>query len=122
MELVRQKPQTNQCGQACLATIAGVTLEEAIAAVGKTGLTRTRDILYGASRLGLKGAARMKRLGENWPEGTAMMRVVNGRRSHWIVWDGRKILDPAAGTFRKLPRYLQEGEARITSYLEFTNG
>ena len=41
------------CGQACVAMIAGVTLEEAIVATGKTSRTRTADLKRGLDVFGI---------------------------------------------------------------------
>lgn len=41
----------HQCGQACVATIAGTTLDDAIRAVGRRGYTRIKDLDRGLRRL-----------------------------------------------------------------------
>ncbi len=45
MRLVRQKP--NGCGPACVAMLAGITLEQAERVIGQRRKTRTVDLLDG---------------------------------------------------------------------------
>jgi len=45
MELVRQPFASNQCGQACVATICGITLEESLMIFRCKGQTRTKQVI-----------------------------------------------------------------------------
>ncbi len=112
LKLVRQPKGTNQCGQACIATLAGITLEEAIDLVGTKGLTRTKQLRDALQSLGFYAGMGL-RIGS--PDGLAIVKFLSpDGRSHWVVWDG-KYYDPQAGVFPKVPRYL-EG-SKQTSFL-----
>lgn len=116
-----QPPDSSLCGQTCVAMAAGVSLAEAIKAVGhdKTRGTTTAEVVRGLRALGLSCANRAKPVGRvrqvlptrglvaiHRPEGTK-----KPTRWHWLLtWDGR-MYDPAG----RWPHY--EGW-RITSALE----
>ncbi len=121
MEIVRQPPKSNQCGQACIAMLAGVTLERAVEVVGTSGKTRTRDIVPALATFGFftepKRTTHRSREWNDLPSALLILHVTNGHSRHWIIYDGRKFYDPAAGVFRKPPKYLVEKGGRPTSYL-----
>ena len=45
MDLILQPVGSNMCGQACIAMIAGISIEEAVKAVGHRHSTKTREIV-----------------------------------------------------------------------------
>lgn len=104
-EPVRQPAGRSLCGQATVATLAGVDLETARRAVGKGGKTSTKDLGRGLAALGyqLGDRRRHAQAGKPAPElptaGRWVGRLVYpDHTSHWIaVWSGR-ILDPARGS------------------------
>lgn len=129
MKLVRQPPRSNCCGQACIATIFDITLEESIKAFGTRGCTRARDLIAAAIKLQSEVAPHWScgdRLinSRNTPlpkNGTAVAKFrltgTPGWKSHWVVYHNGKYYDPAAGVFRKVPEYLEH--AKLTSWLPF---
>lgn len=134
MKLVRQPPNSNCCGQACIATIFGVTLDEAIVAVGTTGKTSTRNLIDAVLALQSVGhhnwtcGSSLNRTKSNpLPEkGTAICKFrlpasleIGAPRSHWVVYNNGKYYDPAAGVFRQVPDYL--AKSKLTSWLPFYN-
>mgnify|MGYP003132488658 CR=1 FL=1 len=52
IELVEQPRSSNLCGQACVAMLAGVTLDEAIKVVGTRGKTTSLQLGRGLAELG----------------------------------------------------------------------
>lgn len=95
---IRQPHGSNLCGQACVAMVAGTTLEKAIDAVGTRGKTRAADLARGLARFGLTLEPRRRFSGRNALPGLAivMMRFeIGGRLAHWVVWDHGRLLDPS---------------------------
>ena len=102
------------CGQACVATICDITLEEACMVMRTKGKTRTKQLKQALWQMGIKTADRLKR---GWPwEGLAILKFVHpDGKSHWVVWEDRKFYDPVGYIGVKRPKYL--GNSRVTSYL-----
>jgi len=96
MRLVRQKE--NGCGPACVAMLAGVTLEEAERAVGKTRKTPTRDVAAGLTKLRLRPGPKLVRLrpGEVPPEDVVVkIRWHQSKVTHWVVHERNgRVFDP----------------------------
>lgn len=121
MNLVRQPPQSNLCGQACIATICGITLEEAIALMKTKGKTSTSHLI---TALKVKGfhptvglTRKNKTSGFTWPDDIKICKFKTGKASHWVVRHNDKFYDPAAGVFREVPKYLTNSGAKLVSYL-----
>jgi hypothetical protein len=100
LNLVMQPPNSNLCGQACVATVVGVTLEESIAVFRKRGLTRTRQVAEAFWRFGIASFGRLTRItsGTKLPKRCLVkLRWKGWYHSHWIVlWNGHTY-DPANG-------------------------
>ncbi|GAG32918.1 unnamed protein product, partial [marine sediment metagenome] len=113
---VKQPEDSNLCGQACVATLAGVGLEESIRVFGTRGKTTTRQIRQALLHLEVDCGERLVR---GFPDGPAILKWTwpNGH-SHWCVWMNNKYYDPCAGVHRKPPKYLTRANARVTSHLE----
>lgn len=115
ISLVPQPPGSPLCGQAAIATIAGVSLEEAIAAVGHPRATATKDVIQGLRKLGLRCADRTRRISRARPEYPPKALLVarkNGEaRWHWLVVLDGVIYDPE----QQWPKY---SGWKITSFLE----
>ena len=109
MRLVRQPINSNQCGQACVAMVCGITLDAAVAAVGTTGRTRTKQLIAVLRLHGVKCGGRLK-LG--LPQSTAICKVTDDIDAHWVVRHKGIFYDPATGC-SVLPKHW-----RITSHLE----
>lgn len=107
LELVLQPRDSKLCGQACIAMVAGVSLDEAVKVVGHTQATRTQDLIKALAHFGIHSdrklsvAPRAKRFTKNWCSAIiSIQRVVNYKGcepkfSHWIVNDHGKLLDPS---------------------------
>jgi hypothetical protein len=126
MNLVRQPEGSSLCGQACVAMVAGVTLDESVSAVGHKHGTYTREIVKALRALGVPCPDRLRRVSRVRPvlPQRAIVAVVKWatrpdgkrkqRRAHWMVaWDG-VIYDPEDSW----PALYERNGWTITSYLE----
>lgn len=122
MKLVLQPEGSSQCGQACIAMIAGVSLKRAIEAVGHEHGTNTGEVVSALRTLGIccnDKLVRLSRRRPNIPQKAIVhicrSGVVTERRrpqSHWMVSLDGKILDPGG----RYPHGFEHW--KITSYLE----
>lgn len=116
MKLVRQPEDSCLCGQACVATIAGVSLEESIRAFGgKRGKTRTKEVAKALHDLGVTSGDSLTRISKN--EGKPNCCIVklhfkNTENTHWTVYYNGLFYDPALGILKDY----SEG-TRQTSFL-----
>jgi len=100
--LVYQPQGSNLCGQACIATVLGITLDEACDLVGKRGYTSTRHIREALAKRGFNLGDRMSspRWRKKPRKGLYLARVkwVARKHTHWVLCmpDGR-VFDPAFG-------------------------
>lgn len=114
--LVRQPPGSNLCGQACIATLCNVSLEQACNLAGTYGQTNTAHLKRVLRACSFPHGDR-RVLGFPPDHVTALMfwRSADNREAHWMLWYNRKYYDPIAGVFRHPPRHV--ANSRVTSYL-----
>lgn len=122
IRLQTQDGYRNACGQACIAMIAGVSMEEAIQAVGTAGGTNTPDLIRGLRTLGIPCASGYTRI--SWRNPKPNFCIVRTHcdvcsTTHWVVWDGQQYYDPSPG-FGCYPELLSG--MRETSFLEIYEG
>jgi len=102
--LVPQPDGTSMCGQACVATVVGCSLREAVAAIGITTMwdtaTSHEDLISGLHKLGIETGkyidyARRKRHLINLPD-FAIMGIDDKSNDwgHWVVLKNGWVLDP----------------------------
>ena len=117
MKLVKQPTGSSLCGQACVATICGLTLEESAMIFRSKGATCTKQLIQALSQMGVECGDKLIR---GFPKGhSAILKFTHpSKRSHWVVWHKNKYYDPAAGVFRKAPKWLEQ--SRVSSYLKLT--
>jgi len=115
MKLVKQPTESNQCGQACVATVCGLSLEESLMIFRCKGATSTKQLIQAFSQMGI---ACGDKLIQGFPKGcSAILKFTHpSGKSHWVVWHKNKYYDPVAGVFRKVPRWLEK--SRVTSHLK----
>lgn len=118
-EAVRHLMQTrpHNCGQTCLAMLAGLPVSEVERDLGKTGKTRTKDLVGWLRRRGWACPDRLVRFRSLLPP-LAVVKLVwktaQGRpRGHWVVVCRGRWLDPSAA-----PGTLSGG--RLTGFLPLT--
>lgn len=121
MKLVRQPENSSLCGQACVATIAGVSLEESIAAFnGTRGGTRTKQVVEALRKLNISCGDKLVSLkkGIKPPVCIAKLHFNDCKFTHWTVYYCGLYLDPDIGVLTGycdgvretsyLPIYIQE--------------
>ena len=100
--LVYQPLDSNLCGQACVATVLGITLEDSIDLVGKRGYTNTRHMREALAKRGFSLGHRMsiKQWLETRSKGTYLVRVrwKDRKHTHWVlIFPDQHTFDPAFG-------------------------
>jgi hypothetical protein len=125
IQLIRQPEGSSLCGQACVAMVAGVTLERAIAVFEHKHATYTRELVAALRKLNVACGDRCKRVSRIRPilparailSITRFVKKPNGkyrRYGHWMVtWDG-VIYDPEDNW----PDLYRVENWNVTSYLE----
>lgn len=114
MELIMQ-PTPTTCGQACVAMIAGKTIEEVIRDMKTDGPTSIGQLIEALDRYGISHAERNTRISKKnpVPHSYSILTVhTNAGYTHWALLYGGKYYDPEFG--------LIEGEyshGRVTSFL-----
>lgn len=110
---VRQ-PTEYLCGQACVAMIAGVPVEEVIRVMNHDQGTGKKDIERALDHFGIRQAKTMTRADNSTPlPPVCILKVLLPRYSHWILYYHGKYYDPEFGLTDEL-----YSKARIQSYLE----
>lgn len=116
MELVRQPKNSSLCGQACVATIAGVSLEKSIKVFGGTkGGTRTRQVVEALRKLGIACGDKLTRINkdtEKSPTCIVKQHFDDTKITHWVVYYYGYYLDPDIGIYKEYIDGMRE-----TSYL-----
>ena len=95
MKHIRQPKDSNLCGQACVAMILDITLEDAIKRVGKKGKTRTKDIVGAVGEVAQEARLVPVRQRPTLPKRALTKVTWTKGQSHWVVfWDGM-VFDPS---------------------------
>ena len=103
--------------------LGNTSIQEAIKITGKTGLTRTKDIIQALEKIELKaGSDRLLRIPKNWIK--PMLCIVHigfgdHWKKHWTLWNGYEdcFYDPAIEV-KIIEPFYEDGGARKLSYLE----
>lgn len=115
---VSQPKNSQLCGQACVASLLGVSLEDAIEKVGHSHGTKTKEI---ASALELTKNRRVRGVAKI----PSLISIRRGkeRNWHWVLYEGDVVMDPSLPwkvDFLPWFKLLLETGGRITSYLDLT--
>lgn len=121
MEVVRQPQGSSLCGQACVAMLCGISLEQAIKEFGSKGRTTASQLASVLVRhgymTGSKAIRHYSRSVDDLPRKTLIVKFTSKQGRHWVLYRDGKWYDPAVGVFRKVPKYLVDSGARPTSYV-----
>ena len=125
MEIAKlmQPKGSNLCGQAIIAMLGNITIQQAKKIMGKQGCTRTKDVLQALGKIGLKaGSDRLLRIPKNWSKPRlCVVHIGFGHhwKKHWILWIGDEncFYDPAIKS-KMIETFYESGRARMLSYLE----
>jgi len=110
IDLVRQPDNSNLCGQACVAMIAGISLNESIKLFGSKGKTGTKSIYFALQKRGISCSDKAVRIkNNNKPEFCIVIIHYTGYKyMHWCIWNDNKYYDPAYGIKKKLVSFERE--------------
>lgn len=102
LQLVRQKPKSFNCGQCCVAMLAGVTRKQANKVFGSKGGTTTKQVVRALKKLGLAPAERVRTFrSEGSLPATCLLRLKYAGRAHghWVVYNAGLIYCPGRGIY-----------------------
>ena len=109
-----QQPTEYLCGQACVAMIAGVSVNDVIRVMNNDQATGKKDIERALAHYGIGQAKTMTKANNSTPLPPAcILKVLLPRYSHWVLYYHGKSYDPEFGMTDEL-----YGKARVQSYLE----
>lgn len=121
MKLVTQPNGSPLCGQACVAMLLGVTLEESIQKMNRVRGTTIKHLIAALSHKYRFNQHRLTRICHAdiyLLPSLAILRVRwNPKESHWVVKCGDYVYDPL-GDRQPLSSFVLTTEGRITSFLE----
>lgn len=109
-----KQPTEYLCGQACVAMLADVTIEEVVSVMQTDKGTGKKDIEKALSFYGISQAKTMTKADNSsvLPK-VCILKVLLPGYSHWILYYDGKYYDPEFGLMEELYH-----KARIQSYLE----
>lgn len=109
-----KQPTEYLCGQACVAMLADVTIEEVVSVMQTDKGTGKKDIEKALSYYGISQAKTMIKADNSsvLPK-VCILKVLLPGYSHWILYYDGKYYDPEFGLMEELYH-----KARIQSYLE----
>lgn len=120
---VTQPEGSNLCGQAIIAMLGNISIQKAIKIMGKTGCTRTKDVIQTLRKLKLRvGSDRLLRIPKNWSKPSlCIVHIGYGGhwKKHWTLWNGPEgcFYDPAF-KLKKEENFYNNGWGQMLSYLE----
>lgn len=114
IQLVRE-PSNTTCGQACVAMIAGVSVEDAIKVMRTKGPTSIGQIIEALDHYHIDHAERNKRISKKnpTPSDIAILTVHMPEYRHWVVYYKGKYYDPEFGVLESC-----HPDGKTTSFLE----
>ena len=87
-----QQPTTFLCGQACVAMIANVSVDEVIQVMNNDKATGKKDIERALDHYGLRQAKAMTKADNNTPlPPVCILKVLLPRYSHWVFYFLQKL-------------------------------
>lgn len=109
-----KQPTGYLCGQACVAMLAGVSVEEVISVMQNDKGTGKKDIEKALNHYGIRQAKTMTKADNSsvLPK-VCILKVLLPKYGHWILYYDGKYYDPEFGLMDEL-----YPKARIQSYLE----
>ena len=109
-----QQPTEYLCGQACVAMIANVSVDDVIRVMNNDQATGKKDIERALDHYGIRQAKTMTKADNDTPlPSVCILKVLLPRYSHWVLFYHGKYYDPEFGLMDKL--YCK---AKKQSYLE----
>ncbi|MCH5287197.1 MAG: hypothetical protein J1E43_07225 [Christensenellaceae bacterium] len=108
------QPTEYLCGQACVAMLAGVTVDEVVSVMQNDKGTGKKDIERALNHFGIRQAKTMTKADNASALPRAcILKVLLPRYGHWVLYYDGKYYDPEFGLSEEL-----YPKARVQSYLE----
>ena len=109
-----QQPTEYLCGQACVAMIANVSVDDVIRVMNNDKATGKKDIERALKHYGIRQAKTMTKADNSTQlPPVSIFKVLLPRYSHWILKNKKKYYDPEFGLTDEL-----YWKAKVHSYLE----
>ena len=98
-----QQPTEYLCGQACVAMIANVSVEDVIRVMNNDQATGKKDIERALDHYGIRQAKTMTKADNDTPlPPVCILKVLLPRYSHWVLFYHGKYYDPEFGLMDEL--------------------
>lgn len=110
ISLIKQPEDSNLCGQACIAMIAGISLNESIELFNSKGATNTKKLYYALQKRGVSCNDKAIRIKNNNKPKLCIVKIhyTGYKNLHWCIWNDNKYYDPARGIRKKLDTFERE--------------
>ena len=110
INLIKQPKDSNLCGQACVAMIAGISLKESIRLFGSRGKTGTKTLYHALKERGMTCSEKAVRIKNNNKPKICIVTIhyTGYKNKHFCVWNNNKYYDPARGIRTKLDKFERE--------------
>lgn len=110
-----KQPNNKACGQASVAMLAGVSVEEVMKVMYTNGSTTIGQIIEALDYYGIKHSECNKRISKKNPSYSevCILTVHMPEYSHWVLYFKGKFYDPEFGVLEEC-----HPDGKITSYLE----
>jgi len=120
MKHIYQPEGSKSCGQHCVAMIAGISVEESIAAFGHDKGTRRKAVIEVLKKLGLNPGKKAYRfiLQKQLPELCMLIIKWDKKGSHWVVYNNGKIYCPLYGVFDYSKQNIADKGGEALMYLK----
>jgi uncharacterized protein (DUF433 family) len=109
------QPNGRACGQACIAMLAGVNVQDVVKAMHTEGSTTIGQIIEALDYYQIKHSECNKRISKKNPNysDVCILTVHMPEYSHWVLYFKGKFYDPEFGVLEEC-----NSDGKITSYLE----
>lgn len=108
-----KQPTVYLCGQACVAMLAGVTVEDVVAVMNNDKGTGKKDIARALEHYGVRQARTMTKADNATPlPRVCILKVLMPGYGHWVLYADGTYYDPEFGVSTAL-----HPKARVQSYL-----
>lgn len=110
-----KEPNSKACGQACIAMLAGVDVDEVIKIMNAKGSTSIGQMIEALDHYGIRHAGRNKRISKKNPHfsDASLLTVHMPGYSHWVLYFRGRFYDPEFGELEEC-----HSDGKVTSYLE----
>lgn len=101
MIFVKQPQPSSCCGQACVAMIAGITLDDSMKIFGTKGGTYAKNVIFALQELNVPCGDKLIRISKHKNKSDFCIVLVHAKEDekylHWVVFENGTYHDPALG-------------------------